>query len=113
MPLIPDLTLRVPDGPNAGLHLFDAKLRVKALTEVGLPADDKAAERPAAFKRADVHKIHAYRDAIPDARSVWILYPGGHFGFFEVTGAAVRLGTGRVLCLRGCRKSSTGLARCR
>ena len=31
--------------------------------------------------------MHAYRDAIPDARSVWILYPGGEFRFFGVPGS--------------------------
>ena len=44
VPLIPDIALRVPGGPNAGLHLFDAKFRVKALAEVGLAADDKDAD---------------------------------------------------------------------
>ena len=44
VPLIPDIALRVPDGPNAGLHLFDAKFRVQALTDVGLAADDKEAD---------------------------------------------------------------------
>ena len=92
MPLIPDIALRIPDGPNAGLHLFDAKFRVRALTDVGLAADDKddddekGAERAGAFKRADIYKMHAYRDAIPSARSVWILYPGGEFRFFGVPG---------------------------
>ena len=92
VPLIPDIALRIPDGPNAGLHLFDAKFRVQALTDVGLAADDKdaddekPAERAGSFKRADIYKMHAYRDAIPDARSVWILYPGGQFRFFGVPG---------------------------
>ena len=92
VPLIPDIALSIPDGPNAGLHLFDAKFRVKALTDVGLAADDKdaddekARERAGSFKRADIYKMHAYRDAIPSARSVWILYPGGEFRFFGVPG---------------------------
>ena len=30
--------------------------------------------------------MHAYRDAIPYARSVWILYPGGEFRFFAHPG---------------------------
>ena len=91
VPLIPDIALRVPDGPNAGLHLFDAKFRVRALPDVGLAAhgkgdDEKAAERAGSFKRADIYKMHAYRDAISDARSVWILYPGGEFRFFGLPG---------------------------
>ena len=98
VPLIPDIALRVSGGPNAGLHLFDAKFRVRALTDVGLAADDKeaddekAAERVGSFKRADIYKMHAYRDAIPDARSVWILYPGGQFRFFGVPGGGGRSG---------------------
>ena len=98
VPLIPDIALRIPDGPNAGLHLFDAKFLVQALTDVRLVADDKdtddekAPERAGSFKRADIYKMHAYRDAIPDARSVWILYPGGEFRFFGVPGDGGRLG---------------------
>ena len=102
VPLIPDIALRVPDGPNAGLHLFDAKFRVQELTDVGLAADDqdaddeKAAERAGSFKSADIYKMHAYRDAIPEARSVWILYPGGEFRFFGVLGGGGVTG-GRVV----------------
>ena len=65
---------------------------------MGLAADDKdaddekAAERAGSFKRADIYKMHAYRDAIPDARSVWILYPGGEFRFFGVPGGGGRSG---------------------
>ena len=102
MPLIPDIALRVTGGSNASLHLFDAKFRVHALTDVGLAADDKddadekSAERAGSFKRADIYKMHAYRDAIPDARSVWILYPGGEFRFFgfPVGGATTLLVVG-------------------
>ena len=96
VPLIPDIALRVGTGPNAGLHLFDAKFRVQALTDVGLAAngkgedDEKAKERAGTFKRADIYKMHAYRDAIPEARSVWILYPGGEFRFFGVPGGRGR-----------------------
>ena len=98
VPLIPDIALRVGTGPNAGLHLFDAKFRVQALTDVGLAAngkgedDEKAKERAGTFKRADIYKMHAYRDAIPDARSVWILYPGGEFRFFGVPEGGGRAG---------------------
>ena len=102
VPLIPDIALSVPGGPNAGLQLFDAKFRVRSLADVGLAADDKEAddekakERAGSFKRADIYKMHAYRDAIPEARSVWILYPGGEFRFFGVPGDGGRDG-GRVV----------------
>ena len=36
--------------------------------------------------------MHAYRDAIPDARSGWILYPGAEFRFFGVPGGGGGLG---------------------
>ena len=94
VPLHPDIALSIPDGPNAGLHLFDAKFRVHALAEVGFVGsdkdgdDEKSGERMGSFKRADIYKMHAYRDAIPDARSVWILYPGGEFRFFPVAGGS-------------------------
>ena len=102
VPLIPDIALRVAGGPNAGLHLFDAKFRVRALADVGFAADEKdgsdekAKERAGSFKRADIYKMHAYRDAIPDARSVWILYPGGEFQFFGVLGSGEPSGGGAV-----------------
>lgn len=86
--LRPDIALSIPHGLNAGLHLFDAKFRVHPLTPVGLSGSNKDGngkkdeERTGSFKRSDIYKMHAYRDAIPDARSVWILYPGGEFRFF-------------------------------
>ena len=58
--------------------------------------DDKAGERAGTFKRGDIYKMHAYRDAIPDARSVWILYPGGEFRFFGVPGGGGQSGNQAV-----------------
>ncbi|MDD9999032.1 MAG: DUF2357 domain-containing protein [Rhodospirillaceae bacterium] len=92
VPLRPDITLRINGGRNSGLHLFDSKFRVRVLADVGLaPADkndsdEKAKERAGTFRRGDIYKMHAYRDAIPDARSVWILYPGNEFAFFDALG---------------------------
>lgn len=72
VPLRPDIVL---DHPAAGLHAFDAKFRVV----------QKQAGR-ATFKRADLYKMHAYRDALP-LRSARILYPGTDQAFYEVPGA--------------------------
>jgi uncharacterized protein len=55
----PDATLL----SSSGLHLFDAKLRVDL---------DQNGDR---FKSDDLHKMHAYRDAL-GATSVWVIYPG-------------------------------------
>src|SRR5262249_22025621 len=79
VPLRPDIALQVPTGPNAGLHLLDAKFRLDRLTDILAEADEgetDAEERRGTFKRADLYKMHTYHDAIPSARSVWILYPG-------------------------------------
>lgn len=88
LPLRPDIVLRVPDGPSQGDHLFDAKFKVRRLEDAvpsGEDVDDAepAADRRGVFKHADLHKMHTYRDAIPSARSVWILYPGTDFCFFD------------------------------
>jgi len=92
VPLRPDIALSIPDGPNAGLHLFDAKFRVQGLSDAGLSGspkdgdDDKAGERAGTFKRGDIYKMHAYRDAIPYARSVWILCPGQRVSVLRPSG---------------------------
>ena len=85
--LRPDIALEIEDGPNRRLHLFDAKFRLQTLGEAGLDGagDDRAnreKERRGTFKRGDLYKMHTYRDAIPDAQSVSILYPGSEFCFF-------------------------------
>jgi predicted component of viral defense system (DUF524 family) len=67
--LRPDVALFVPVGASAGLHLFDSKFRREGALDGG--AED------ASFKNSDIHKMHAYRDAISAARSAWVLYPGG------------------------------------
>jgi predicted component of viral defense system (DUF524 family) len=89
VPLRPDLALEVPRGKNKGLHLFDAKFRLDRLEALApvQDADDegeriKDQERRSDFKRADLYKMHAYRDAIPRARSAWVLYPGTTARFF-------------------------------
>lgn len=86
VPLRPDISLRVPDGrPNAGLHLLDAKFKIDNLGELlraGLP-DDPDELGDAGFTRTDLYKMHTYRDAIPNARSVWVLYPGSVFACFD------------------------------
>ena len=120
VPLIPDIALRVPDGPNAGLHLFDAKFRVQALTDVGLAADDKDADdekaaRAGGFVQACRHLQDARlprRDSETRGRCGSFIRVGS-FGSLGCRGVAGRLATGRVLRLRGCRKSLRGWARFR
>ena len=51
--------------------------------------DEVVDERRGTFKRGDFYKMHAYRDAIDGARSVWIRYPGTECRFFPADGAIV------------------------
>jgi predicted component of viral defense system (DUF524 family) len=58
---------------------FDAKYRVDRLTELfgGDDADaEERLERRGTWKRADLLKMHAYRDAIRRTQGAYILYPG-------------------------------------
>lgn len=76
----PDVSL-LADGR---LHLFDAKFRLAAST-------GGAAER--SFRNDDIAKMHAYRDAIRNARSAWVMHPGTGFVFYNAaTGLESALG---------------------
>jgi predicted component of viral defense system (DUF524 family) len=109
VPLRPDIALEVPEGPDAGLHLLDAKFKLDQLQDLLANEDiyddvaEAAEERRGTFKRGDLYKMHAYRDAIPRARSVWILYPGSEAHFYAVTGEHIAGGPAFALlgALRG------------
>jgi hypothetical protein len=83
VPLRPDVALWVPSGPSAGLHLLDAKFRLEGT----LDADGALAEGHA--KTSDLHKMHAYRDAIEATRSAWVMYPGSEFRAWCVGSAPI------------------------
>jgi uncharacterized protein len=101
VPLRPDIALEVRSGPNAGLHLFDAKFKLESIGDLmsADSAEDETTEtakeeRRGTFKRGDLYKMHTYRDAIPHARSVWILYPGTEFRFYSVKGGMLTVPSG-------------------
>ncbi len=84
LPLRPDVVLRTPSGD---VTAFDAKFRLRKLEEIVPEGEevkdaDVAGERRGVFKQADLYKMHTYRDAL-SVPSVWILYPGHDFRFFE------------------------------
>ena len=64
VPLRPDIAHSIPDGPNSGPHLFDAKFRVHGLADVGLAGSDKdgsfasSVSRGAAFRLATRRSLH-------------------------------------------------------
>jgi hypothetical protein len=88
----PDYTLSIwPDGINESeaekqeliVHLhFDAKYKVKSLSTLFGQDDEnlddeKADQNKGTYKRADLLKMHSYRDAIRRTAGAYILYPGG------------------------------------
>ncbi|GIW07252.1 MAG: hypothetical protein KatS3mg060_2057 [Dehalococcoidia bacterium] len=79
--LRPDIALVIPASPRTQLHLFDAKCRVE-----WLGATDKDDDKRGIYRRADLYKMHTYRDAIPASRTAWAVYPGigGERTFFDV-----------------------------
>lgn len=94
----PDYTLSLwPDGfsPEEAeaqeliTHVhFDAKYRVDRLAELfggeveNLDAE-KVAQRAGTYKRADLLKMHAYRDAIRRSAGAYVVYPGDQKGDFR------------------------------
>jgi len=86
--LRPDITLEIRKDGQVVRHLFDAKFRLKSFNAVVSDNDDDSEreERQGTYKRADLYKMHAYRDAIADVDSVWILYPGTKTVFFTQGG---------------------------
>jgi hypothetical protein len=90
LPLRPDIVLRRPDGD---LILFDAKLKGR----FGAAVAGREDESEDTFKPEDLHKMHAYRDAL-GAESVWVLFPGdgGDVDRFSADDASRFRGVGAV-----------------
>ena len=101
----PDFTLSFwPEGfsiaeaelQELAVHIhFDAKYRVDNIAELfGLADDDvsneKSEQKRGSYRRGDLLKMHAYRDAIKRSEGAYIIYPGKtadptHFqGFHEI-----------------------------
>lgn len=74
-PLRPDVTLQVGEA----LHVFDAKYRLDRFDAGEKDPDDG----PATYKRADLYKMHTYRDAVVGVKTSFVVYPGTEFVFFE------------------------------
>jgi uncharacterized protein len=77
-PLRPDVIVQIGDAK----HAFDAKYRLVRF-EI---SESDADEDGITYKRADLYKMHAYRDAITGLQSATVVYPGTEFVFFERNG---------------------------
>lgn len=70
------------EAQELAVHIhFDAKYRVDNITELFGKADEdlseeKSQQRAGNYKRADLLKMHAYRDAIRRSEGAYVLYPG-------------------------------------
>ncbi|END0095964.1 TPA: DUF2357 domain-containing protein [Pseudomonas aeruginosa] len=73
-PLRPDVVVTL----GTYRYAFDAKYRLQWLSPLEDSQDDEAT-----FVRADIYKMHTYRDAITAMRAAFVLYPGSEFVFFE------------------------------
>jgi predicted component of viral defense system (DUF524 family) len=104
------------EAQDSMVHIhFDAKYRVNSLEEIiGKPDEELLNEnetkRDGTYKRSDLLKMHAYKDAIKRTEGAYILYPGNQdkkwseyngvlpgVGAFAITpgyeGEAIGLGT--------------------
>jgi hypothetical protein len=77
-PLRPDVIVQVGET----LYAFDAKYRLMRFEVSETDADEDAAT----YKRADLYKMHTYRDAIAGLKAAFVVYPGTEFVFFERSG---------------------------
>ena len=87
LPMRPDFTLSLwpanwpaKEAEEAELivHLhFDAKYKVETISELfGRATEDELPPKKLDYKRVDLLKMHAYRDAIRRTAGAYILYPG-------------------------------------
>ncbi|WP_122388812.1 DUF2357 domain-containing protein [Pseudomonas syringae group genomosp. 3] len=90
-PLRPDVVVTL-DGTR---YAFDAKYRLQWLTSLEDSLDDEAT-----FLRADLYKMHTYRDAVTDLKAAFVVYPGSEFVFFE-RGGGRRQAPGEILAFDG------------
>jgi predicted component of viral defense system (DUF524 family) len=74
------------------IHIhFDAKYRVDAINafiETGDPDIEKSEELEGTYKRADLLKMHAYKDAVRRTSGAYVIYPGDitkrWYGYHEI-----------------------------
>ncbi|MEE8168280.1 MAG: DUF2357 domain-containing protein [Candidatus Hydrothermarchaeales archaeon] len=83
LPLRPDISLEL-EGKK---YIFDAKFKIDKVDFPEKVNDEIETEEKTSstFKRGDIYKMHTYKDAINQAISVCLLYPGDteNFRFYE------------------------------
>lgn len=82
-PLRPDVIIQIKES----VYVIDAKYKLRKLN-VSEDFDDKG-QQESSYIRADLYKMHAYKDAIYGVKGAFIAYPGTLFSFFSSTGLFV------------------------
>ena len=95
-----DITLAEAEEQNLVVHIhFDAKYRIDQILEVNsyrknmedetlseILNDEKEQEESGIYKRADILKMHAYKDAIRRTGGAYVLYPGSKDAMLPMNG---------------------------
>lgn len=80
LPLRPDVTVERTEGGRRQVVVLDAKYRVERLGKAFSSEDEDTAAPEVAdaatFQRADVYKMHTYRDALTSVHAAVAIYPG-------------------------------------
>lgn len=83
-PLRPDVVVQ----KLGVIYVFDAKYKLKKINSDDNEFDKGDVE--STYKRADLYKMHTYRDAIRGVTAAFVVYPGTEFIFFERSGNATK-----------------------
>ncbi len=76
-PLRPDVVVTL----NGTRYAFDAKYRLRWSAMI-----NDSVNNDATFIRADLYKMHTYRDAVSELKAAFVVYPGSEFVFYERSG---------------------------
>lgn len=83
--LRPDVVLSVAGSD----YVFDAKYKMSKVSIVG---EDEDEGLDGIYKRADLYKMHTYRDAIHNVRAAFVVYPGSDSIIFASDGKKLDIG---------------------
>lgn len=78
VPLRPDISIEVTRGAERRLLLLDAKYRISRYGPdlESTKTDDEPSTDRTTFQRADIYKMHTYRDALTGAFAALAIFPG-------------------------------------
>jgi predicted component of viral defense system (DUF524 family) len=101
LPLRPDVVVEIEDAAGRSFVVLDAKYRVDTVGTAFTTQDDSDAEEAvvaSTFRAPDVHKMHAYRDAIDNVFAALAVYPGveGQAALYPRAGFSDTGGVGAV-----------------